>query len=662
VEYNMRLCKKTFRIASLAFIILMLASGTILAAYSYYATVQVQETGGNSYSYLPVIADIDNDYLSDEGYISLTGLDTRILSGSTELEHLVADDKVLFAIPSVGANSTGNYRYTLGNSLADDFPIIVGYDTGVNGYVTITDVDALDGGAGGMDTFEIEQKGYVNTASGADKNLVYKEVAFLTYISDSDEITSKMYGDFPTVESTTSSSENADVVNHTVDLPAGVASDDLIIILFACDSNPTVTFPNEGVDWIQLHETNNGTACTMGTWYRIADGGEGANITVVTTNAQESAHCSYRISGYQGVPEIGTPATGDTNNPDPPSCTPSWGAIDTLWIAGAGVDHDDEISTGPANYTDFFEVDSGGAGGSHCGTARRELNAVSEDPGTFDIDGAENRDWIATTIAVSPQVVSTTVTGVSSGERIVKTTADGTDLTLSVTDYSNVHLGNSPQSTALDGASVTNNGNNWVLNQNNVLPYIEYYKHTVAGTLIAWYQPISMIVGTNLDDREGTDAGETGTAEEDGIITWGANPANLSATVGSLISSSQPSVSPAGEEEAIDIVPGGEVPITDGVVNTAKLEDNPLYPIVQVVSEYTEYTDEQIWFIGATIIILIGMGISAVKVPSHLLLAGTVGLVLAGFFAAMEIYQWWMMLIFGFMFLMSILMERKPVL
>jgi len=99
-----------------------------------------------------------------------------------------------------------------------------------------------------------------------------------------------------------------------------------------------------------------------------------------------------------------------------------------------------------------------------------------------------------------------------------------------------------------------------------------------------------------------------------------------------------------------------------GVVNTTRLQDNPLYPLVEIISEHTDYTEEQIWFIGATLIVLFGMGLAAVRVPNHLLLAGTVGLILGGFFTAMEIYQWWMMLIFGFMFVMSIIMERKPVL
>jgi hypothetical protein len=214
--------------------------------------------------------------------------------------------------------------------------------------------------------------------------------------------------------------------------------------------------------------------------------------------------------------------------------------------------------------------------------------------------------------------------------------------------------------TALGGASVPDNANDIIINQNNVMPYFDYLKWTVSDTLIAWYQPISMIVGTTLDDREGTDAGETGTAEEDGAITWGANPAGVDAAIGSLVSSSQPEIAPAAEEEAIDVLPEGEIP-AGGVVDTAALEDNPMYFIVELLSENADLTEEQIWFGGATLIILIAMGIAVAKVPSHLLLAGTIGLVFSGFFTAMHIYQWWMLMIFGFVFVASLIMERKPV-
>jgi len=215
--------------------------------------------------------------------------------------------------------------------------------------------------------------------------------------------------------------------------------------------------------------------------------------------------------------------------------------------------------------------------------------------------------------------------------------------------------------TALGGASVPDNANDIIINQNNVMPYFDYLKWMVSDTLIAWYQPISMIVGTTLDDREGTDAGETGTGEEDGVITWGANPAGVDAAIGSLVSSSQPEIAPATEDEAVDVLPEGEIPVAGGTVDTATLEDNPLYPIVELISNNADLSEEQIWFGGATLIILLAMGFAVARVPNHLLLAGTIGLVFSGFFTAMHIYQWWMLMIFGFVFVASLIMERKPV-
>ena len=80
---------------------------------------------------------------------------------------------------------------------------------------------------------------------------------------------------------------------------------------------------------------------------------------------------------------------------------------------------------------------------------------------------------------------SVTVTGITNGKRKVIVSADGTDLVLSVTEYNDVHLGNSPQTIALAAATVPDNANDWLLTQNNVMPYMEYYQHTVADTLKA---------------------------------------------------------------------------------------------------------------------------------------------------------------------------------
>jgi hypothetical protein len=57
---------------------------------------------------------------------------------------------------------------------------------------------------------------------------------------------------------------------------------------------------------------------------------------------------------------------------------------------------------------------------------------------------------------------------------------------------------------------------------------MEYYKHTVGGSLKAWYEPTAMISGTTLPDRQGGD--------ENGVITWGSNPAGVEISIGGITS------------------------------------------------------------------------------------------------------------------------------
>ncbi len=71
--------------------------------------------------------------------------------------------------------------------------------------------------------------------------------------------------------------------------------------------------------------------------------------------------------------------------------------------------------------------------------------------------------------------------------------------------------------TNLKGVSVTDNSNDWILNQNNVMPYMEYYKHTVSGVEHAWYQPNYMVEATDHDGEE--DVGGSDTTITDATMT-----------------------------------------------------------------------------------------------------------------------------------------------
>ena len=211
---------------------------------------------------------------------------------------------------------------------------------------------------------------------------------------------------FPQVAAVNGGHQDTDVTNHTVNLPADISSGDLLLVFFACDSfsvPDTITFP-EG--WTELFQTPylDEARLTFGAWYRIADGEEGATISVTTSSVEQSAHTSYRITGYSGTPEVGTHAAGSSTTPDPPSLTPTWGAKDTLWFACEANDDDDHTTAYPTDYTDGRYDMGTTSSGVNVGTARRELNAVSEDPGTFTIYLAEQ--WIANTVAIQEEEVA----------------------------------------------------------------------------------------------------------------------------------------------------------------------------------------------------------------------------------------------------------------
>jgi len=405
---------KIIKAAPFSLLATLLIGITVLAA-AYSAPLTITETNGTAYDMLPVIADAPVQWMVDNDYMDADGLDTLVeTAGGVTKPHMVADDKVLTAT-ATPANSQTNLVFSTENTPLSSMDIITGYD----GCITIPDDATLELGS----DFEIERSGYVDTDAGSDKNLVFKDDACRTYIDGATNVTSTIdYGSpyFPVVEATNGGT-NLAANNHTVDLPAGIVSGDLLLVVFNCDGLEATTYPG---GWTGLFEKQDGGADgnTLSAAYRVADGGEGASITVTTAGAEDSAYQTYRISGYSGVPEVGTSAVGDSDSPNPPSLAPSWGAttVSTLWLAIAGWDGLETVNVYPANYTDGLDnTSAGGADACGCGSARREFKAASDDPGVFTLSGGNH--WIANTIAIAPEDLEITATGISSGEYTVKT-------------------------------------------------------------------------------------------------------------------------------------------------------------------------------------------------------------------------------------------------
>ena len=73
---------------------------------------------------------------------------------------------------------------------------------------------------------------------------------------------------------------NGKGTTHTVNLPSTINAGDLLVAFLATDGDNTTTWPNEGTDWIQIFEVSDVRDIHLSVAYRIADGNEGASISV----------------------------------------------------------------------------------------------------------------------------------------------------------------------------------------------------------------------------------------------------------------------------------------------------------------------------------------------------------------------------------------------
>ncbi len=163
--------------------LLFVALVAIPVLASYYANLTATEANGNDYDQLGMQFSLDVDYLADNGYITATGLDTRVTSGGTTLPHMMVDDRVLFT-SDLEAYGSVNLLFETGNTALSNFDIVVGN----GGYVTVADHANLELG----NNFEIEFDGYVDTGVAGD--LISKTDSFDVTTDGAGHVTAAIYG------------------------------------------------------------------------------------------------------------------------------------------------------------------------------------------------------------------------------------------------------------------------------------------------------------------------------------------------------------------------------------------------------------------------------------------------------------------------------------
>lgn len=187
----------------------------------------------------------------------------------------------------------------------------------------------------------------------------------------------------------------------SVPVPAGHSPGDLLILVaYKQIKTGTISTPS---GWTSLGQSSNGSGNTfrMAVFYRVADGSEGASVSVSYSGDGTSTRIMLlsmlSITGQQGVPEMAALLLeASTATPNPPSLTPSWGLANTRWfvLCTARASSATGLTSGPSG---FAAAASFGTNPNLYAGHRAE-RAASQDPGvlTWDTSTAS----LITTLAV----------------------------------------------------------------------------------------------------------------------------------------------------------------------------------------------------------------------------------------------------------------------
>ena len=170
-----------------------------------------------------------------------------------------------------------------------------------------------------------------------------------------------------------------------------------------------------GLTWTEIRDSTGTTNNRMGVAVtRSVSGSETGTVTVTRsgTLVGDASIMILAVPGGHASTNAEATVMASTATPpaDPASLSPSWGASDTLWIAvgssgcTAIAGTWTAMASAPTNYTDYQSTsptDTSVIGDFGLAVAFRQLNAASEDTGTFTQDTSNARS-AALTIAVRP--------------------------------------------------------------------------------------------------------------------------------------------------------------------------------------------------------------------------------------------------------------------
>ena len=230
--------KKIIRGVLIGLLCLTIVAVPALSAYYSYI---VTENTGTDYTQLALNMTLDIQYLVDEGYITASGLDTRVTDADyVVLPHMLAQDRFLW-VSDLAANSTTQFIFWTDQTALSSFPTITGH----GGYVTIVDTAALEPGG----TYAFGVIGYMNMTAGTNTTIIRKDGACVLNVSSTNSLTwTVVGGNSTTAYNVTSGYHTVMVYSDAVNMWMEV--DDV-----SAGNVTASTVPNTANDWY-LFENN----------------------------------------------------------------------------------------------------------------------------------------------------------------------------------------------------------------------------------------------------------------------------------------------------------------------------------------------------------------------------------------------------------------------
>ena len=189
----------------LGVLIIVMFSSVVFAAWEYIFPTTVTDSSNTTRTYYPVFLGYGGQALVDNGKISANGTFTNMQVGGSDIKYMMSTTNVTAVLPLLpaGGIATANL-YTGYTPEQSGFPII----PGEGGYVTVSDNASMEPAA----NFSMSVWGYMETSFGSNKNIIYKQDAFKTYVSAISTVTATILNAFAPVNA----DELPDGINYVI--------------------------------------------------------------------------------------------------------------------------------------------------------------------------------------------------------------------------------------------------------------------------------------------------------------------------------------------------------------------------------------------------------------------------------------------------------------